>query len=139
MLDERTMQAVALRKELEMTVLRDLNDLDENALRQRIVQLSAEFFERTKWDGLRLHSSLKQLESEVSKKYLELMSQQRSQLEAEYQKILIEKEKNMLIKNEKIIEDMKNENEKKSLKNVEQITEALKTELFSKLKSQVLK
>eukprot|EP00596_Hydrurales_sp_CCMP1899_P000767 CAMPEP_0119038206 /NCGR_PEP_ID=MMETSP1177-20130426/6958_1 /TAXON_ID=2985 /ORGANISM="Ochromonas sp, Strain CCMP1899" /LENGTH=549 /DNA_ID=CAMNT_0007000449 /DNA_START=426 /DNA_END=2075 /DNA_ORIENTATION=- len=136
MLDEMTMQAVALRKELEMTVLRDLNALDENALRQRIVQLSAEFFERTKWEGLRLHSSLKQLENEVSKKYLEIMSQQRSELDAEYQKILLEKEKNISIKNEKLIEDMKNENEKKSMKNVEEITQALNTELFSKLRSQ---
>jgi hypothetical protein len=81
--DQLTKQSVALRKELELTLLSDINELDADALRTRVVQLTAEFFERTKWEGIRLHQTLKQVENEITRRYMDLMQQQREELERE--------------------------------------------------------
>lgn len=97
-LSDVTMQAVELRKELEQTLLADLHELDEHALRTRVTQLAAEFFERTKWEGVRTHQSMKQVEADVSKKYDELMRQQRVELELEANKMLLAREQQVIAK-----------------------------------------
>jgi hypothetical protein len=56
----------------------DIDTLDEAGLRTRVAQIAAEFVGRTKWENLRLSQSLKQVEAEVSSKYLMLMLKQRS-------------------------------------------------------------
>ena len=56
----------------------DIDSLDEAGLRTRVAQIAAEFVGRTKWENLRLSQSLKQVEAEVSSKYLTLMLKQRS-------------------------------------------------------------
>ena len=93
--DELSLQAVALRKELELSLLKDLHKLDADALRIRMTQLAAEFFERTKWESLRLHQSLRQVETDVARKYLELMNQQRIELETEMKRVIAAKEEQL--------------------------------------------
>jgi hypothetical protein len=56
----------------------DIDTLDEAGLRTRVAQIAAEFVGRSKWENLRLSQSLKQVEAEVSSKYLMLMLKQRS-------------------------------------------------------------
>lgn len=48
--EDLAVQSAVLRKELEATLLKDLDQLDERALRYRIIQLAAEMQERTKWE-----------------------------------------------------------------------------------------
>ena len=69
------------RQDLQLSLLQNLSSLDEIELRERITQLAAEFFERTKWEGLRLHESLKQLESELTTKYSGIITEQRAELQ----------------------------------------------------------
>ena len=95
-MDELNQQTVELRKELEATLLKDLDKLDAAALRTRCTQLAAEFFERTKWEGVRLHSNVKQIKGELSKKYQDRMAQQRAELELELNKLLLEREQDLM-------------------------------------------
>ena len=91
-LSDLSRQTIELRKELEATLLGDLHELDENALRTRVTQLAAEFFERTKWEGVRVHQSIKQVENELQRKYHDLLKQQRAELELESNKVILAKE-----------------------------------------------
>ena len=85
-LEELMSQTAVTRREIEQSILRDLGDLDEHALRLKLLQLAADFFERTKWEGVRLHHALRQVEAEVAARYKELMAQQRVELELEAEK-----------------------------------------------------
>lgn len=85
-ISELMSQTAITRRELELSILKDLNSLDEQSLRLRLAQLAAEFLERAKWETLRLHQSLKQVEAEMTARYKELMLQQRAELEQEARK-----------------------------------------------------
>jgi hypothetical protein len=80
-------ETAALKRELESSLLSDLHTLDEHALRTRVTQLMAEIFERTKWEGIRMSQALKQVETELSRKYMDLMTSQRAELELEVNRI----------------------------------------------------
>lgn len=95
-MDELNSQTIDLRKELEATLLADLDKLDAPALRMRCTQLAAEFFERTKWEGVRLHANVKQVKSEVGKEYADRMVEQRAELELELNKRLLEREADLM-------------------------------------------
>ena len=95
-LSDLTKQTIALRKELEATLLSDLHELDENALRTRVTQLAAEFFERTKWEGVRVHQSIKQVEGELQRKYSEILKHQREELEHEANKLIMAREQQVI-------------------------------------------
>lgn len=86
-------QTNTFKRELEQSLLKDIENLDENALRIKIAQLSSEFFERTKWEGIRLHQSLRQLEADITRRYLDLLKEQRQELENEVKKALFAQEK----------------------------------------------
>lgn len=96
-LSDLSKQTIDLRKELEATLLSDLYELDENALRTRVTQLAAEFFERTKWEGVRVHQSIKQVENDLQRKFTDLLKQQRSELELETNKLLLVKEQEAIV------------------------------------------
>jgi hypothetical protein len=97
LLNELNEQTASFKHELEETLLKDLQTLDEHALRLRVAKLSSEFFERSKWEGIRLHQSLRQLEHDITRRYLDLLAEQRTQLEAEVRRALFAKEKDMAI------------------------------------------
>lgn len=104
---ELTLQSVALRREFEANFLKDLNDLDDKTLKFRYAQLAAEFFERNKWEGIRIQQALKQLETEVTAKYIELMKQQRNELEHLSSELLKKKEESLTLSFNKQIEEQK--------------------------------
>lgn len=85
-------ELIALRRDLEMTLLRDLHLLDENTLRLRIKHVVAELFDRLAWEDLRLSQSLKGVQAELTEKYSDLMSKQRGELEFELRKQLFAQE-----------------------------------------------
>ncbi|KAG5182762.1 mitochondrial inner membrane protein-domain-containing protein [Tribonema minus] len=107
--EEEVMEAgAALRKELEATVLADIDKLDEQALRYKVVQLAAEMQNRTKWEALRLQQSLKATEEEASilqalyftsliasRRYLSLVRQQAEESEAKLKQELADQEEQM--------------------------------------------
>jgi hypothetical protein len=97
LVEELSQQTAAFKRELEDSLLKDLESLDEHALRLRVAKLASEFFERNKWEGIRLHQSLRQLEHDITRRYLELLAEQRAQLEAEVRKALFAKEKFLAI------------------------------------------
>jgi mitofilin len=94
---EMAAQSAALRQELDATLLKDLHLLDAPALRTRVAQLAAEFFERTKWEGVRMHQALRLVEAEVSKRYIDLLAQQRAELEVEANKLLQARQEAMYV------------------------------------------
>mmetsp|Transcript_18944 Transcript_18944/g.23862 ORF Transcript_18944/g.23862 Transcript_18944/m.23862 type:complete len:596 (+) Transcript_18944:91-1878(+) len=107
---ERSVEAVmtessALRKDLEGTLLQDLDRLDREGLRYRIIQLAAELQERTKWEALRLHESLKQAQDESSRRYNDLLRQQRDMFEETLAKEIRQTETRVV---DAAAEDMKN-------------------------------
>ena len=79
---------IALRRDLEATLLKDIHTLNEHELRVRIKQLATEMFERLAWEDLRMSQSLKGVQSELAEKYTDLMRRQRSELELEVKKLL---------------------------------------------------
>ena len=97
LMEELNEQTAAFRKELEASLMKDLEHMNEDQLRIRITQLASEFFERTKWEGIRLHQSLRTLEADLSKRYIDLLAEQRSQLEAELIKAIYSKEKDLSV------------------------------------------
>lgn len=97
LMEELNEQTAAFRRELEQSLLKELESLDENQLRLRVAQLTSEFFERTKWEGIRLHQSLRELENDITHRYLDLLAEQRLQLEFEVKKALYAKEKDLAI------------------------------------------
>ena len=88
-LEDLTRSASKTRHDLQASLLQDLHELDEVELRKRIMQLAAEFFERTKWEGLRLHEALKHLEDELSAKYTAIIDEQRAQLQVNWNELLL--------------------------------------------------
>lgn len=89
-LGDVTRQSIALRKEIENTLLNNLNNLDAPALRIRLSQMASELFERISWENIRLSRSLKEVEAELGDRYTELMKQQRKELQLEIDRILFE-------------------------------------------------
>lgn len=95
-LRDSAQEYIALRRELEMTLLKDIHTLGENELRTRIKQLANEMFERLAWEDMRLQQSLRGVEQELVSKFTDLLTKQRAELEFEVKKILLEVEKNVL-------------------------------------------
>jgi len=71
----------AMKKELDETILKDINSLDASELRYRIIQLAAEMKERTKWEALRLREFLGQAEKNAADKYQGVLQEQRLKFE----------------------------------------------------------
>ena len=69
LMEELDEQTATFKRELESSLLKDLEHMNEDQLRLRVAQLASEFFERTKWEGIRLHQSLRQLEGDITKRY----------------------------------------------------------------------
>ena len=78
---------IALRRDVESTLLKDVHLLSEHDLRIRVKQLATEMFERLAWEDMRMTQSLKGVQAELTEKYTELMNRQHKELELEVQKI----------------------------------------------------
>jgi hypothetical protein len=85
--EELAIMNSAMKKELDSTVLKDLDKLSEEELRYRVVQLAAEMGERVKWEAVRMQEFLRQNErrlegewegrvGEVRRKMEEVMSRE---------------------------------------------------------------
>ncbi|GMI41166.1 hypothetical protein TeGR_g14026, partial [Tetraparma gracilis] len=79
--EELRVVSAALKKELDETVLKDIEKLDAPALRYRLVQLAAEMKERTKWEALRLSQFLAQAEKANSDRFQGVLQEQRLRFE----------------------------------------------------------
>lgn len=133
---EMAAQSAALRQELDATLLKDLHTLDANALRTRVAQLAAEFFERTKWEGVRMHQALRLVESEVSKRFIDLMNQQRAELEVEANKMLQARENDLFLEASRRSQELVLKQEESTNKTLRAQAEGFKAVLDSSLKQQ---
>jgi hypothetical protein len=113
LLEEVARQTLDLKNETEKSLYRDLEQLDEQALRYRILQLSAEFFDRIKWEGLRQQQVLREAESIFAQKYGQLLTEQRVELTISLEKKLLEKEKELLLEHQKKLEELSESHEKR--------------------------
>jgi hypothetical protein len=86
-------QFIALRRELEGTVLKDIDSLDEGALRMRIAQVAGDIFERITWESIQANYAIQKMEMAMEKKYSALMAQQRAGATLELQRRLLDLEK----------------------------------------------
>lgn len=68
-MDEFEAQSHRLRKDLENRTLGDLNGLDPEELRQRVVRLVQEMQDNTKWETLRFYEAQKKLEDGLAAEY----------------------------------------------------------------------
>jgi len=87
-LADSAQEYIALRRDLESTLLKDIHTLDENDLRIRIKQLATDMFERLAWADLKMAQSLTGAQSELTEKFTDLMHKQRAELEFELKRIL---------------------------------------------------
>jgi hypothetical protein len=113
LLEEVAKQTLELKNETEKSLYRDLEQLDEQALRYRILQLSAEFFDRIKWEGLRQQQVLREAESIFAQKYGQLLTEQRVELTISLEKKLLEKEKELLTEHQKKLTELSENHEKR--------------------------
>lgn len=133
LLEDVAKQTAELKSETEKALFRDLENLDEQSLRYRIVQLSAEFFDRIKWEGLRQQQVLRDAEATFAQKYGQLLSEQKSELNITLEKKLLEKEKELLSEHHRKISELSEAYEKRladALSNQAlQLTNATKSEV----------
>lgn len=113
LLEDIARQTAELKSESEKALFRDLENLDEQSLRYRIVQLSAEFFDRIKWEGLRQQQLLRDAEATFAQKYGQLLSDQNTELNFALEKKLLEKEKELLTEHQRKISELSETYEKR--------------------------
>jgi hypothetical protein len=89
-------QTSELRQETENALVRDLESLDEKALKYRLAQLSSEFFDRIKWEGLRQQQALRDAEALFGQRYSALLAEQKAELTLEMERRLLDKEKELI-------------------------------------------
>ena len=94
-LKEMAKETTALRDETERNLAHNLEGMDEAALRYRIAQLTTEFFERIKWEGIRQQQALHLAEEALAKKYSDLLTQQENELKLAADKKQFELEKSL--------------------------------------------
>jgi len=83
---------LAIRANLDETLLKDLNNLSDIQLRVRVVQLASELQDRTKWEAVRLKEFLLMKEKEVNERHIEKIQKQRLEFEDFLAKRLREQE-----------------------------------------------
>ncbi len=71
-----------LNRDLEVVLAQDLSTLNENGLKERVVQLVLELKDRNKWEALRLHEIVKQVTNELVVKYEDLLRKQATTYES---------------------------------------------------------
>jgi len=74
---ELTKAHAAIRANLDETLFKDLDSLTYSQLRIRVVQLSSEMQERTKWEAVRLREFLAMKEKESEERHLSTLQTQR--------------------------------------------------------------
>jgi hypothetical protein len=102
----------ALQSEAELALAKDLQDLDVESLRKRIVHLNAELLERIRWEGLRQQQVVQAAEAQFAQQYGSLLTQQRSELLVESERRVFEKEKVLINSYRSEIDDLKRAHEK---------------------------
>lgn len=91
-MQEHAHYAAALRKEVEASLLRDLDSLSANELRVRLNTLASELLDRASWEGVRLHEAAKVVEADLIRKFNDLLEAQRVELEKERSSKIIARE-----------------------------------------------
>ena len=91
-LKEHEHYAAALRKEVEASLLRDLDTLGLHDLRIRLNTLASELLDRASWEGVRLHEAAKVVEADLVRKFNDVLEAQRVELEKERSSKIIARE-----------------------------------------------
>lgn len=89
--DSKT-RSIALRKQLENSVLKGLESDDLFTLKAKVNQLAADLFERITWENVRLENAVQNVEKELEKKYKGVLSKHKTELEHELRQKLLDKE-----------------------------------------------
>jgi hypothetical protein len=105
-LNDLAKQTTELKQETEQALFHDLESLDQNALRHRILQLSVEYFDRLKWESLRQQQTLRDAEAIFAQKYGQYLSEQQSNLLFDYEKKFYEKERELYNEHERRVTEM---------------------------------
>jgi len=130
---------IALRRDLEMTMLRDLYLLDEKTLRLRIKHVVAELFDRLAWEDLRLSQSLKGVQAELTEKFSVLMSTQRAELEFELKKLLFAQEMDISSQRDASIRELEEKSRKQLNDTIQSQAEGFNATLRQELSEQANK
>lgn len=111
-LNDISSDMTTLQTEAEQSLSKDLQDLDVESLRKKIVHLNAEMLERIRWEGLRQQQAVQAAEAQYAQLYGTLLAQQRSELLVEAERRLFEKEKGLINSYRSEIDDLKRAHEK---------------------------
>jgi len=132
-------ELIALRRDLELTLLRDIHLLDENTLRLRIKHVVAELFDRLAWEDLRLTQSLKGVQAELTEKFSDLMSKQRAELEFELRKLLFAQEQDNSSQRDASIRELEEKSRKQLNDTIQSQAEGFNSTLRQELSEQAHK
>lgn len=132
-------ELIALRRDLELTLLRDIHLLDENTLRLRIKHVVAELFDRLAWEDLRLTQSLKGVQAELTEKFSDLMSKQRAELEFELRKLLFAQEQENSSQRDASIRELEEKSRKQLNDTIQSQAEGFNSTLRQELSEQAHK
>eukprot|EP01041_Mallomonas_annulata_P006285 gene6285-12729_t len=78
---------------MDIVLPADLSQASAADLRVRVTQLTSELVDRTKWEAVRIQQTIKQMETELSHQYIEMMAQQRLEAKLDLERALFEKER----------------------------------------------
>lgn len=93
--------------EMERHYLSGVEALDADELRQRMRTLVADYAQRSKWEAVRLHQSVKHVEKEVADHYISAIARQQAELELKVERDLAKRETDVRIEMSHIINDLR--------------------------------
>ena len=122
--------------QVEAAFLRDVEHMSEVALRVRLAQLAAELADRTKWEGIRLHESLKQAEATLASHYADQLQNERVAHGLETEKLLAQQERELRTEATQKIQEVQDQMDARLHSLIRSQAEGFKASLTSELTAQ---
>lgn len=97
--------------ETERRYLSDLDTLDLDGTRKRLLDLAKDFSERSRWDAIKLHQSIKHVEKELTDHYSSLLAKREVDMELKLERELAKREADVRIEMSHIINDLRDAQE----------------------------
>lgn len=105
--NEYKAEASVFRREMERHYLVGVEDLSANELRKRMQDLVSDYAERSTWEAVRLHQSVRHVEKELADHYASTIAQHNAELELKFERDLAKRETDVRIEMSHIINDLR--------------------------------
>jgi hypothetical protein len=95
------------RRELERHYLAGIDELDAEALAKRMRALVTDYADRSKWEAVRLHQSIRHVEKELAEHYSSAIAKEHAERELRTERELAKRETDVRIEMSHIINDLR--------------------------------